>query len=121
MAVLMLSSSSVDNHVPRGSDSVYTEVTVYDDDNDIVMGGKKKGNKNSGVPKEGRFKVPENLNIPNSNKRGIHDLHQDIGGTPSSFATASREFFPDNQEGNSDSGPPYKQQVYDLDDDDISL
>jgi hypothetical protein len=117
MAVLMLSLSSVDNHVPRGSDSVYTEVTVYDDDNDIVMGGKKKANKNTGVPKEGNFKVPENLNIPNSNKRGIQDV-QDIGGTPSSFATASREFFPDD---NSDSGPPYKQQVYDLDDDDISL
>jgi hypothetical protein len=77
------------------------------------MGGKKKANKNTGVPKEGSFKVPGNLNIPNSNKRGIQDV-QDIGGTPSK-AAASREFFPND---NSNSGPPYKQQVYDLDDDD---
>jgi hypothetical protein len=107
--------------VPRGSDSVYTEVTVYDDDNDIVMGAKKNANKNTGVPKEGNFKVPENLNIPNFNKRGIQDL-EDTGGTPSSFATASREYFPDDdKEENSDSGPPRKQQAYDANDDDISL
>lgn len=121
----MLSSSSVDNHVPGGSDSVYTEVTVYDDDNDIVMGGNKKGKKKPDVPKEGLFKVPKDLHIPKNNKRGIQDLEGN-GGTPSSFATASGEFFPDDNEEGNNRGPPTKHQIYDVDDnvdddDDISL
>jgi hypothetical protein len=49
---------NVDNLVPSGSKSVYTEVTVYDDD-DIVMGGNWKCKKKPGVLKEGLLKVPK--------------------------------------------------------------